>query len=70
MLRRFLPFILAGMLAAGILATYTVAFADNHDPNGADTLAKDPTAAIKFTWTLMAAVRVFFMQAGFAWGRA
>ncbi|MEE8442792.1 MAG: ammonium transporter [Dehalococcoidia bacterium] len=36
------------------------------DPGGADTLADDPTAAVNFTWTLMAAFLVFFMQAGFA----
>ena len=66
MLRRYLPFVLAGLLAAGILATYTAAFADEHDPTGADTFAKDPFASINFTWTLMAAFLVFFMQAGFA----
>lgn len=36
------------------------------DASGADTLAADPTAAVNFTWTLMAAFLVFFMQAGFA----
>ena len=37
-----------------------------HDPTGADTLADDPAAAVNFTWTLMAAFLVFFMQPGFA----
>ena len=36
------------------------------DSSGAETLADDPTAAVNFTWTLMAAFLVFFMQAGFA----
>jgi Amt family ammonium transporter len=36
------------------------------DPSGAATLEQDPTAAINFTWTLVAAFLVFFMQAGFA----
>ena len=36
------------------------------DSSGAETIADDPTAAVNFTWTLMAAFLVFFMQAGFA----
>ena len=35
------------------------------DPNGAATLEADPTAAVNFTWVLVAAFMVFFMQAGF-----
>lgn len=65
MLRRFLPFVFAGLLAAGVLAGYTFAFADG-DPNGADTLAADPNAPVNMAWTLVTAFLVFFMQAGFA----
>ena len=65
MLRRFLPMVFAGLLAAGIMAGYTMAFAQG-DPNGADTLAADSNAPVNFVWTLMAAFLVFFMQAGFA----
>jgi ammonium transporter, Amt family len=36
------------------------------DPSGDATIAADPTAAVNFTWTLLAAFLVFFMQAGFA----
>lgn len=36
------------------------------DPGGGDTIAANPDAAVNFTWTLMAAFLVFFMQAGFA----
>ncbi len=42
-----------------------VALADG-DPTGDATIEADPTAAVNFTWTLMAAFLVFFMQAGFA----
>ena len=63
MVRRFLPFVLAGLLAAGILTTYTVASADEHDPVGSNA---DAAIAVNFTWTLMAAFLVFLMQAGFA----
>ena len=66
MLRRALPLIFAALLAVGILTGYTIAFADHADPTGEDTLANDPAAAVNFTWTLMAAFLVFFMQAGFA----
>ena len=63
--RRMLLVILAALLAVGILAGHSLAFAGG-DPNGADTMAADPTAAVNFAWTLMAAFLVFFMQAGFA----
>src|SRR5918999_1118367 len=66
MLRRVLLIMMASLLAVGILTGYTVAFAQQPDPNGADTLAADPAAAVNFTWTLMSAFLVFFMQAGFA----
>ena len=36
------------------------------DPSGADTIEKDPDAAVNFTWTLIAGFLVMFMQAGFA----
>jgi Amt family ammonium transporter len=36
------------------------------DPTGADTLEANPNAPINFTWTLVCAFLVFFMQAGFA----
>jgi len=48
-----------------LLAAMPVA-AQGPDPNGEVTIAADPTAAVNFTWTLIAAFLVFFMQAGFA----
>ena len=66
MSRRILTLVFAGMLAAGILVSYTAVFAQEPDPNGARTLEANPTAAINFVWVLMAAFLVFFMQAGFA----
>jgi Amt family ammonium transporter len=36
------------------------------DPAGKATFLSDPAAAVNFTWTLVAAFLVFFMQAGFA----
>lgn len=36
------------------------------DPTGADTLSGDATKAVNFSWTLVCAFLVFFMQAGFA----
>ena len=66
MLRRVLLLIMAALLAVGILAGYTLAFAQSPDPSGADTLAADPAAAVNFVWVLMAAFLVFFIQAGFA----
>ena len=65
MSRRALSMVFVGLVAVSLVAGYTVTFADG-DPNGADTLAADPTAAVNFAWTLMAAFLVFFMQAGFA----
>ena len=46
--------------------TYAVVFAEGPDPVGETTIAADPTAAVNFTWTLVAGFLVFFMQAGFA----
>ena len=48
MLRRILPVILAALLAVGILAGASVAYAEG-DPTGHDTLKADPTAAVNFT---------------------
>ncbi|MDQ7829716.1 MAG: ammonium transporter [Armatimonadota bacterium] len=45
------------LLAGGVLAA---------DPAGTATIKRDPQAAVNFTWTLVAAFLVFFMQAGFA----
>lgn len=62
-LRRFgIPLITFSVLTM----TYAVVFADGPDPNGADTIAADPTKAVNFAWTLIAGFLVFFMQAGFA----
>ncbi len=36
------------------------------DPNGAATLAKDPSIAITYVWVLVCGFLVMFMQAGFA----
>ena len=53
-----------GFLALAV--TSGIALADEHDPSGAATIEADPSAAVNFTWTLVAAFLVFFMQAGFA----
>ena len=58
-LRRILPFVLAGLLAAGILVGYNVAFAQGDAGETALTDVGNLT-------TMMAAFLVFFMQAGFA----
>ena len=60
LLRRFLPFVLAGLVAAAILIGWSVAFADEHTP-GETALAQVDTLTI-----MVAAFLVFFMQAGFA----
>ena len=59
-LRRFLPFVLAGMLAAAIMAGWNIAFADGHD---AGEQALNDVGNLT---TMAAAFLVFFMQAGFA----
>ncbi|HJN58138.1 MAG TPA: hypothetical protein QGF52_03875, partial [Nitrososphaerales archaeon] len=51
------------VLALSIMVVPTVLAAD---PAGDITLAEDSTAAVNFTWTLMAAFLVFLMQGGFA----
>lgn len=52
------------LLGIGLFIGGAMAFAQ--DAGGADTPADDPSAAVNFTWTLMDAFLVFFMQAGFA----
>ncbi len=54
------------VILVGSAITQGIALADGPDPSGDATIAADPTAAVNFTWTLMAAFLVFFMQAGFA----
>ena len=60
LLRRFLPYAIAGLFAAALMAGYNFAFAQDADP--AETNATD----IGNLTTMMAAFLVFFMQAGFA----
>ena len=62
-LRRFLPFILAGMLAAAIMAGWNIAFADGHP---AEAQAEQALTDVGNLTTMAAAFLVFFMQAGFA----
>ena len=59
-LRRFLPYAIAGLFAAALMAGYNFAFAQDADP--VETNATD----IGNLTTMMAAFLVFFMQAGFA----
>lgn len=59
LLRRFLPYVIAGLFAAAIMAGYNFAFAQEADP---DANAMD----IDNLTTMIAAFLVFFMQAGFA----
>ena len=60
MLRRILPVMLAGLMAAGILAGYNVAFAQDITSD-----AKKLDQGANIIW-MFAAFLVFFMQAGFA----
>ena len=48
------------------LTSVGVALAAEHDPGGGATIEADPSAAVNFSWTLMAGALVFLMQAGFA----
>ena len=59
-LRRSLPYVIAGLFAAALLAGYNIAFAQDSDP--VETNAAD----IGNLTTMVAAFLVFFMQAGFA----
>jgi Amt family ammonium transporter len=56
----------AALLLVLTLVAGTVALAAGPDPTGADTIKEKPELAVNFTWTLVAAFLVFFMQAGFA----
>ena len=58
-LRRFLPYIIAGLFAAAVMAGYNFAFAQEADPDANATDIGNLT-------TMIAAFLVFFMQAGFA----
>ena len=60
LLRRYLPYAIAGLFAAALLAGYNIAFAQDADP--VETNATD----IGNLTTMIAAFLVFFMQAGFA----
>lgn len=60
LLRRFLPYAIAGLFAAALMAGYNLAFAQ--DAEAVETNATD----IGNLTTMMAAFLVFFMQAGFA----
>lgn len=62
-LRRFLPFVLAGFLAAAIMAGWNIAFADGH---AAEEQAAQALNDVGNLTTMAAAFLVFFMQAGFA----
>ena len=59
MLRRFLPYVIAGLFAAAVMAGYNFAFAQEADPGANATNIENLT-------TMIAAFLVFFMQAGFA----
>lgn len=49
-----------------LLVTAIPVFAAGPDPSGSATAEANPAAAVNFSWTLIAAFLVFFMQAGFA----
>ncbi len=60
-LRRFLPYAIAGLFAAAVMAGYNFAFAQD-DPSPGETALTD----VGNLTTMVAAFLVFFMQAGFA----
>ena len=62
-LRRFLPYVLAGLLAAAIMVGWNVAFAQADPPLQE---VDDPATHLGNLTTMVAAFLVFFMQAGFA----
>ena len=62
-LRRFLPYVLAGLMAAAIVMGWNVAFAQG-DPPLQDV--DDTATHLSNLTTMVAAFLVFFMQAGFA----
>ena len=62
-LRRFLPYVLAGLLAASIMVGWNVAFAQSDPPLQE---VEDTSTHLGNLTTMVAAFLVFFMQAGFA----
>lgn len=64
MLRLTRRLIVAGSVVGALALLAGPAFAQ--DPTGTSTLEADPNAAVNFTWVLVTAFLVFFMQAGFA----
>lgn len=62
-LRRFLPYVLAGFLAAAIMVGWNIAFAQGDPPLQE---VDDPATHLGNLTTMVAAFLVFFMQAGFA----
>ena len=54
------------LIVALLLAGTAPVLAGGPDPTGTATAQANPTAPINFSWTLIAAFLVFFMQAGFA----
>ena len=62
-LRRFLPYVLAGFLAAAIMMGWGIAFAQGDAPLQE---VDDPGTHLGNLTTMVAAFLVFFMQAGFA----
>ena len=63
-LRRFLPYVLAGLLAAAIMVGWNVAFAQGEPP--VEEVATGAATDLGNLTTMVAAFLVFFMQAGFA----
>ncbi len=61
-LRRFLPYVIAGLLAAAIMVGWNVAFA----ADGQAPAAQEEMDHLGNLTTMVAAFLVFFMQAGFA----
>ncbi len=62
-LRRFLPYVIAGFLAAAIMVGWNVAFAQGDPPLQE---VEDANTHLGNLTTMVAAFLVFFMQAGFA----
>ena len=62
-LRRVLPYVLAGLLAAAIMVGWNIAFAQGDPPLQE---VEDPATHLGNLTTMVAAFLVFFMQAGFA----
>ena len=62
-LRRILPYILAGLMAAAIMAGWNLAFAQGDPPLQE---VEDQATHLGNLTTMVAAFLVFFMQAGFA----